>query len=195
MAKVKLTRLDEVPLSEIFFEMLSIARKNKVILEANFTTLIIGTVVIEGTSSLSLPIPPVGPRLAVDVWLTTHNISPYRSGSTAGPRPQSPTAGSSSAGQGPRHSRRLHQSPPLGPPSLALPTSDISGKSLTPQYGGVFIGDAVSLCTAGTARGQSQVDDGNILLLLLLSSGQSALYSSVVTPRREGQQRSGGLDG
>jgi aarF domain-containing kinase len=48
MAKVKLTRLDEVPLSEIFFEMLSIARKNKVILEANFTTLIIGTVVIEG---------------------------------------------------------------------------------------------------------------------------------------------------
>ncbi|ELR14304.1 ubiquinone biosynthesis protein AarF family protein, putative [Acanthamoeba castellanii str. Neff] len=48
MAKVKLTRLDEVPLSEIFFEMLSIARRNKVILEANFTTLIIGTVVIEG---------------------------------------------------------------------------------------------------------------------------------------------------
>ncbi len=48
MTKVKLTRLDEVPLSEIFFEMLSIARRNKVILEANFTTLIIGTVVIEG---------------------------------------------------------------------------------------------------------------------------------------------------
>jgi predicted unusual protein kinase regulating ubiquinone biosynthesis (AarF/ABC1/UbiB family) len=54
MAKVKLTRLDEVPLSEIFFEMLSIARRNKVILEANFTTLIIGTVVIEGIPPLLL---------------------------------------------------------------------------------------------------------------------------------------------
>jgi predicted unusual protein kinase regulating ubiquinone biosynthesis (AarF/ABC1/UbiB family) len=52
MTKVKLTRLDEVPLSEIFFEMLSIARRNKVILEANFTTLIIGTVVIEGNPPL-----------------------------------------------------------------------------------------------------------------------------------------------
>jgi len=52
MAKVKLTRLDDVPLSEIFFEMLSIARKNKVILEPNFTTLILGTVVIEGSPLL-----------------------------------------------------------------------------------------------------------------------------------------------
>lgn len=49
MSRVRLTRLDEVPLSEIFFEMLGIARRNQVILEANFTTLIIGTVVIEGT--------------------------------------------------------------------------------------------------------------------------------------------------
>jgi predicted unusual protein kinase regulating ubiquinone biosynthesis (AarF/ABC1/UbiB family) len=73
MAKVKLTRLDEVPLSEIFFEMLSIARKNKVILEANFTTLIIGTVVIEGYFLTVPPHPRVGPRhVAVDVWLTTH---------------------------------------------------------------------------------------------------------------------------
>jgi predicted unusual protein kinase regulating ubiquinone biosynthesis (AarF/ABC1/UbiB family) len=59
MAKVKLTRLDEVPLAEIFFEMLSIARRHRVILEANFTTLIIGTVVIEGAPPPKLPPPPL----------------------------------------------------------------------------------------------------------------------------------------
>jgi predicted unusual protein kinase regulating ubiquinone biosynthesis (AarF/ABC1/UbiB family) len=52
IGKVQFNRLAEVPLSEIFFEMLGVARKNKVILEANFTTLVIGTVVIEGIVAL-----------------------------------------------------------------------------------------------------------------------------------------------
>lgn len=164
MTKVKLTRLDEVPLSEIFFEMLSIARRNKVILEANFTTLIIGTVVIEGN-------PP--PLLRFMVGLVRHprvHLGSHvrvacawrRPRSTARPRSQSPAAGGAPAGEGPGHSGCLHQGPPLGSAALALP-SDVRVKRGTVGDGQdpvrwrvvyfSWIGQSIAHCIAGAVCG------------------------------------------
>jgi aarF domain-containing kinase len=46
--RVKDRPLSEVQMSAVFLEMLALARKHRVVIEANFTTLVVGTVVVEG---------------------------------------------------------------------------------------------------------------------------------------------------